>query len=130
MAVILCLVVEELVLCDDLDHRQSDILLTIIIYCTCKLATHDRSLCDKHLSLRESYIHCLVKVLDALYLSHSEAAASVSRLHEHRKSEFLDSLLGKTFDRLTLAEEDILCALDEVNILEIALAAELIERDS
>ena len=129
MTVILRLVIEELILSDDLDHRERNILSTIKIHRTCKLAAHNGALCHHSLALGKRSLHSRVKILGLLHLGNTEAAAAVSRFHEHRKSEPLNSLLCKTMSNLALADKNIIGTLHEVNILQVALARELVKCD-
>ena len=122
VAIVLRLIIKELILSQNLDHRQSDIFLTIIIYGTSKFPSDNRSLCDKHITLRKRTLHSLIEVLNALHLADSEAASAVSRLHEHREAKLGYSLFCKTLDRLALTKEQVIRTFHKVYILKIALA--------
>ena len=127
VTVVLRLIVEEFIFCNNLDYRKGDILLTIIIYGASQLTTYDSSLCYEHITFREGIFHGLVEILRCLHLGNAETASSVGRFDEHRKAELLHCLLRHSFKGFALAHKDIISTFDKVHILEVALAGELVE---
>ena len=87
---------EELVLGNDLDNRQSHILMTIEIYGTCELAADNRTLCHNGISFGKSSINCSIEILNPLHLGNTETAAAICRFHKHRQSQTFYSLPGKS----------------------------------
>ena len=51
MAVVLCLIVKEFILGNDLYDRKGNIFLTIIIYSASELASYDSCFCDEHMRI-------------------------------------------------------------------------------
>ena len=96
VAIVLGLVIEELVLGNDLDNRQSHILMTIEIYGTCELAADNRTLCHNGISFGKSSINCSIEILNPLHLGNTETAAAICRFHKHRQSQTFYSLPGKS----------------------------------
>lgn len=124
---IFCLVVKKFIVGHDFDYRQGHIGFPVIIYGTSKFTSRYGSLSDKHVSFGEGHLNRLVKISLRLHFRHTEAASAVSRLHEHRKTKFPDSICSQPLSALPFPDENVIRTFHEIHTLEIPLARKLVK---
>ncbi len=127
VSLIFCLIVKKFIVCHDFNYRQGHIGVPVIIYGTRKLTSSYGSLGDKHISFSKGHLNRLVKISLRLHFRHTEAASSVSRLHEHRKAKFLDSICSQPLSALPFPDENVIRTFHEIHTLEIPLARKLVK---